>query len=323
MAIQKNYKSSISLRYSHSILKKYDGIEKGSASLWSARLLKGFGILSESMDHNKDLKPPYDFNYSKEQIKTARVMRSGFYERIFSHKGIISALPYSPIVLDLELFSSINGDREGVITLPDEDDKKEDFSHSVNVLAYCDTEQTLSIDTGWRNWGDKGLGKVSYEYVDKYMLSAWYSSMFALLSEKRGGYKSKNFVINNQKWTFKVYTEFSVTNDTRRLLNLEIYNNLDELCGWVHYAYNELDTFEILDLFILDEYRRIGLASFIINELKKASNIKRIYGHISAHDLIDERNEIVKSFFLKNDFILHIDYSHFKDCRFRFEYTKN
>lgn len=119
-----------SFRYLHSVIKKYDGIEQGSSSLWSSRLIKGYGVLPEKAEHNKHSSRDFTFNYSSKQIAIARKFRTSFYERLFTPEEFFFALKYCPVIMDIEIFSSINSDREGVITLPDEEDEKEEVDHT-------------------------------------------------------------------------------------------------------------------------------------------------------------------------------------------------
>ncbi|MFH0892020.1 MAG: GNAT family N-acetyltransferase [Candidatus Falkowbacteria bacterium] len=277
-------------------------------------------MLPETKEHNKNFSGHYAFNYSSRQIAIARKFRTGFYERLFTPEAIFCALKYCPITLDIEIFSSINSDMDGVITIPDEDDENEEYSHSVSVLSYDKNSDMFTVNTNWRNWGKKGLGKISSEYIRKHIISAFAADYLAGLQKINPKYFfRKKIKIDNKKYSIKVITHSSFSGDNRKFLNFEIFDAGGLLAGWMHYAYDTKYTLEIQDLFILKEYREMGLGSFLLQELVRAKKIKRIYGYISAFDLIKEREEIVKSFFIKNNFITYLDNSHYHDCRYRFE----
>ncbi len=311
----------MSPRYSHAACKKIDGMPLGSASLWGARAAKAYGALPIQAEHDMTLErlPPFDYN--QKQIAHARHFRSGFYERILSPNEILEALHYTPVILDIEIFDSIYND-QGVVTLPDEnEDKKEDFNHCVNVLGYRKETNSFFINTHWPQWGDNGFGLVPLEYLDKYFITAFAGHHLVKMSKEssrllklKKKVKSKLF-----KGSIQIFSEPSYRGDKRALFNMEVFDAGGNIAGWIHCAIDKQKTLEVLDLFVLEEYRNRGIGSFLLRQARLSSRAKNITGFIASHDLIGEREEKLKEFLLENGLIPIVDKSAFKDCRYRIE----
>lgn len=292
-----------------------DGMPKGSSSLWGTRATKGYGALPSSRDARPLTEAIPAFDYSANDIALARRFRSNFYERILSFKEIPTALQYAPISLDIEIYDSVWSDQGGVLTLPDEDNKKEDLDHT--VMVYGHDEHGLKVDTNWSNWGNKGHGFIPYEYLDKYFITAFVlSALYKLGENPQKELSRKKTKIKESKWYEHVYTVPSMRGDKRPLFNVEIYTTGGLLSGWIHFARNQDKSVEILDLFILPEYRRQGIGTYLLQEVQTLLRTTNITGFISGHDL-GEREETVKDFLLSNNLVPYVDTSQFRDCRFR------
>jgi len=315
---------NLSFRYSYTIQKKYDGNTQGSSSLWAMRMGKAYGVLSKKLEHQIEYDKNTKFDYSKKQIDTARRLRTGYYKRILYPKNIANALYYCPVVLDMEIFDSIFSDQEGTITMPDESDKKEEFSHCFSVVGYNKKDNSFFINSSnWPDWGKKGLGSVSLEYLDKYFITAFAMDGFPrLMPETRKELSRKKAKISSKKYYFHTFLENNFQCDHRSQLDVEVINSGGDLIGWVHFAINKDKIVELLDIFILEEYRRQGIGSVLIKMIVNSSRCKGVAGYIAAQDLIGEREEFVKNFLLKNDLMVFVDRSQFKDARFRIESIK-
>jgi hypothetical protein len=304
-------------RYLYTITKEYDGISEGSSSLWSYRMSKAFGCLSEKLEHNSNKDNWGKFNYSTKQIATAKHLRLGFYKRIFRPIDIIKALKFCPVSIDLEIYSSINYDMDGMITMPDEDDCIEEFSHSFNILKY-NQDGTFVIKSNWSNWGRNGLGIVTIDYLKKYSIAIFAGHGYPRLGVGcRQELKRMKNRINQKKYFLHIFRETSFNIDNRPQINIEVVSSGGDLVGWFHFSICQNKIVEIDDLFILKEYRCQGIASFLIKISQDLFNAQGFMGYISSHDLIGEREDVVKKFLLKNDLLPVVDRSKFKDARFR------
>lgn len=308
-----------STRYIHSAVKSYDGILRGSSSLWAFRMSKLFGSLPIEEEHQVQFGDDSDFDYNAKQIACAKKFRAGFYKRIFSPEDIASALHSCPVQIDIEIFESIYGDQGGIITMPDDEDEKVEFSHSVVVLKFNRTEKTFLIYTNWPWWGSNGYGLVSSEYLRKYILSAFVMTGLPKLGVRRKEILRKKLKLAKRRYFFYIFLENYFYCDNRQQLNLEVAGPNGDLIGWTHFAVSKKKEIEILDIFVSKEHRRKRIGSFMIKVIREYLQSSKITGYIGAHDLIDEREEILKSFFLKNELLLFVDQNKYKDCRFRIE----
>jgi len=307
-----------SLRYGHTSVKKYDGIEKGTSSLWAFRMSKAYGTLPEKLEHELNPNVIKNFDYSEQQIKTAKLFRIGFYKRLLRPEDIFKVLCYCPVTLEMRIFSSIFNDQDGIVTMPDGDDKEEDVAHAVTVVGYKD-DNFIIDNRYWPDWGNKGMGTVSLEYLKKYFITAFAFSGFVLPElQKRKTLFREEFKFNNVRYYFDAFAENNFQCDKRAHYNIEVTDDEKNLIGWAHLAVDK-ETTELLELFVLTEYRRQGIGSALIKYIIKHTNTEKFTGYVAGQDLISEREEIVKSFFLKNGFLLHTDSSSFKDCRSRIE----
>lgn len=302
-----------SFRYLHTITKSYDGIKKGSSTLWGCRMIKAYGALPIKEEHDLNFKN-ITFDYSSRQIATARKFRSGFYQRLLKPEDIKHALYYCPVPVDMEIFSCIYDDIDGEISLPDPaEDTKEETAHSVLVLAQ--EGEGFIVDTNWRNWGNNGLGYVSLDYLKKYFITAFADDAFVEFT-KRTYLERKKIKVNNLKYSFSLYREGSFSGDKQTIFNIEIFDAGGIFAGWIHFATHD-NVVEILDIFILKEYRRRGLGTFLLNQIIFYSKCNKITGFISGFDLLNNRDEVVKSFLIKNNLTVVVDRSRFKDCKNR------
>ena len=292
-----------------------DGMPKGSSGLWGARATKGYGALPELRDARPLTEVIPVFDYSANDISLARRFRSNFYERILSPMEIPVALQYSPVSLDIEIYDSVWSDQGGVLTLPDDENRKEDLDHSVTVYGH--DKYGLKVDMGWSNWGNKGRGFIPYEYLDKHFLTAFVlSALYKLGENPQKELSRKKTKIKESKWYEYVYAVPSMRGDKRPLFNVEIYTTGGLLSGWIHFARNQDKSVEVLDLFVLPEYRRQGIGTYLLQEAQSLLRTADVTGFIDGHDL-GECEEIIKDFLLSNNLVPYVDMSQFRDCRFR------
>ncbi len=304
----------LSIRYIDTNIKRYDGFHKGTSSLWGVRLAKGYGVLP--IKHEHDLNPQNkNFDYSDKQIALAKNIRIGLYQRILQPDDIKKALYYSPVTLEFEIFSSIYTDHDGVISMPDlEEDKKEELAHA--VMVYGHDKNGYKIFNHWANWGNNGKGYVSLDYLKKYFITAFASDLVIKMHDTRLCLEKKKVRIKNLDYYFSFYETPSFLGDHKPIFNIEISDSKNELAGWIHFIFNN-DSVEILDIFVLAEFRHNGLGSFLLNKMIEYTKPKNVTGFISGYDLVNDRDEIVKDFLIKNGFTIARDTSGFRDCKYK------
>ncbi|MDB5137463.1 MAG: hypothetical protein JWP37_4066 [Mucilaginibacter sp.] len=90
---------------------------------------------------------------------------------------IIEAMDaHGPVVIGItvyESFMSAKPAATGIIPMPKE---KESVmgGHAVCLVGYDNTAKTFKFRNSWgANWGDKGYGHLSFEYIDKFSTDAW------------------------------------------------------------------------------------------------------------------------------------------------------
>ncbi len=304
-------------RFIHAGCKKYDGMEYGSAGIWSMRVSKLLGVLPEKDEHNHTISDNPNFDYSLQQLVLARKFRINYYERIRSPEAIKIALKHGPVILEFDFFDSIHSDVDGVLTLPDEENTKSDCAHSVMVYGYDKEANSFNFINSWGiEWGNRGHGKISLEYLSKYFVTAFVSSPSFYTSRLL---KRKKVKIVNKNWYVHISVFTSLTGDQRRIYIFETKDMGGNLAAWSFYAVNTEGVGEVLELFVAEQYRRQSLGSFLLFQMKYFCRTRKTIGFISSHDLINDRDEIITSFLLKNNFYPIVDRSAFKDSRLRIE----
>lgn len=172
--------------------------------------------------------------------------------------------------------------------------------------------------------GKKGLGYIPFTYLEKYFVTAFVTLAFQdmLLPKyiiQKLLRKSKPR-IKGKKWYQRIFAVPSLVGDDQRLhLNIEIYSSENTLAGWAHVVGRPRADAEILELFILPEFRRRGLGSHLFSLTMRCFGVPRVTGWISGHDLYNGKDDVVRSFLLSNGYLPYPDKSKFRDCRWRFE----
>jgi hypothetical protein len=312
---------SLSRRYGYAAMKMLDGIAEGSSSLWAQRAYKGYGMFPAAGERQSTEIPVFS-NYSLDEVAMARRVRQNFYERILNAREIPKALQNSPVAMDIQVFSSAWTDRDGVLTIPDDEDTKEELDHTVSVYGH--DPEGLRVNTHWPTWGDRGKGFIPFTYLDRHFITAFAILAFDnLCTVPRQQILSRRKVrIRDKKWFQTIFLSPSLCGNLNPHFNMEVYTTGGTLAGWTHFVHhNELDV-EIQEIFVLPEYRRKGIGSFMFGEVHSFSSVSRVSSWISAHDLIDEREEQVRSFLISNNYLPFADRSRFADCRYRIEPMK-
>lgn len=300
-------------------VRKYvpDVDERGTSSLWSARIAKGYGSLKYTSDYfNKDV-------VSTEDIINARKTRPIFYEQLLSPHEIKNALKYGPVVLDVDIYESIFSDIDGIVTLPDEGESKLDVGHCFLVFGH--TPEGLEVNAGnWKDWGIDRNGLIPYTYLKNNFVAAFTTRPFKFYGQQTfNGYRRifrKKIKIRNRKWSISTYQINSIREIKSTLFNVEIMDEGGTLSAWIHLSIDSNRNVEILDLFVLEEYRRLGLGSYLFNQVAQVgAKAKSLQCYISAHDLMGDNEDHLISFLLKNNYTVVPDKTRFRDARFRIQ----
>ncbi len=308
-------------RYSHAATKMLDGNMVGSSSLWAQRASKGYGHLPATRDTRPMEKfPPFD--YGSEDLRIARRVRTNYYEQISDPRHIPAALRFCPVPMDVQIFTSIWNDSSGIVTMPDEEDAREKLDHTFSVIAH--DELGLHVSSGWRDWGQKSLGYIPFSYLEKYFVTAF--ATITLQDMLLPQYINQKLLrrskprIKGKKWYQRIFAVPSlVGNSQRHHLNIEIYSPENILAGWAHVAGRPKADAEIIELFILPEFRRRRLGTHLITLTTRCFGVQSVTGWISGHDLYDGKDDVVRSFLVSNGYLPFPDRSKFRDCRWRLE----
>ena len=91
---------------------------------------------------------------------------------------------------------------------------------------------------------------------------------------------NKNVDINNLDYIFSEYKKDynPIVNEFTKIYTYEINN---EVCAFIIFSIM-YEKCEIIDIFVLNQYRRKGLASLLINEILKDNNIENITLEVSS-----------------------------------------
>ena len=117
--------------------------------------------------------PPDDLDGAKRYRAHGRPLKGA--------REIKSALQqYGPVVIGLTIYDSFNS-ANAISTGRIPDPKPSESivgGHAVCIVGYDDARRRFKFENSWgADWGDKGYGYVSYDYVQKYGSDAWALSL--------------------------------------------------------------------------------------------------------------------------------------------------
>jgi C1A family cysteine protease len=153
--------------------KKIDGYpdEEGTSIRYAMKVLNKIGVPTESAW-------PYSDQFKGEPSSWAKLIAKwslvGSYYRIKSLDELLTALVKSPIVVGISCFEEIfRVDDTGVVPMP----KNPQYSYGGHAICLCGFDkhkERVKFKNSWStNWGDKGYGYLSYDYLRAYMWDAW------------------------------------------------------------------------------------------------------------------------------------------------------
>jgi len=147
-------------------------IDSGAWIKNAVRILKTKGAVSEDVWPYKpgDLEsdPP-------EQVKKAKKFKIAKSLKLTTIEDIKSALQnYGAVVTGISIFDSISKVNETGI-VPDPAPRETIWGgHAICIVGYDDDKKLIKFKNSWNeNWGDKGYGYFSYDYIQKFSSDTW------------------------------------------------------------------------------------------------------------------------------------------------------
>lgn len=122
---------------------------------------------------------PYDDELTGEPEGWAHMVaqwaKIGSYYRITSSEDLVQALHYGPVVIGIPVFRGFFfAGYDGWIEMPPSPDDRIYGGHAVCVVGYNILEESFEFKNSWnKTWGNKGYGKLHFDYIDKYMWDGW------------------------------------------------------------------------------------------------------------------------------------------------------
>lgn len=309
--------------------KKLDGRESqpGTTAWWRVRVDKGYGVCEERLfQYDKSLGDSglLDFPVTQKMLTNAYQHRIPAYQRLFSLNDIKKVLSTknTSISLSFAIFEGIYEASKEYIPIPKENEKSKGV-HCVPIVSYNDNEQVVIFLNSWgAEWGDKGIGYIPYSYLGKHTVECW-----ARMPTK-DWYNDKHNILdinvkNNVGNEIRVQVNMihSLVNGRVPLRVLDLYGPDGMINGWSHFSVVDYgNAIEIEDIFVLPQYRNLGLGTIILETIEDAARnygIAEIRGWISVQDIISEREANVRRYFTKAGFEIISDNARFKGSYWR------
>jgi C1A family cysteine protease len=144
--------------------------EEGTSIRYAMKVLQKVGVPTEEAW-------PYDVNYTDPKIWAHLIARWGLiksYQRINNLQELKVALKDGPVAIGIGCFEEIfRPNRYGFVDMP-KNTSNCIGGHAICITAYNDTSRQVIFKNSWSSaWGDKGYGRLSYEYINNYMWDAW------------------------------------------------------------------------------------------------------------------------------------------------------
>jgi GNAT superfamily N-acetyltransferase len=153
----------------------------------------------------------------------------------------------------------------GVIPMPAGGAKIEG-SHCVAILGFSDQERVFYFDNSWgEEWGNKGIGQLTYEFFDRWMFDAWIAEGIGKYPPPFATYPG----IQEYGWGLPDFAG-------RAIHVREFYDrNMDDRMAWT-FVIERGGFLDVDELFVKPQYRRQGYGSALVRSLQElASEIER------------------------------------------------
>jgi len=144
--------------------------EEGTSIRYAMKVLHKIGVPTEEAWS-------YGTQHTDPKVWAPMIAKWGLiksYERITSLQELKQALKFGPVAIGIACFEEIfRTNQYGFVEMP----KNPQYcygGHAVCVVSYNDVAQQVKFKNSWGTaWGDKGYGRLSYEYIQNYMWDAW------------------------------------------------------------------------------------------------------------------------------------------------------
>ena len=264
-------------------------------------------------DYRNFLKAPVPQN----ALENAAKFRVGWYERLYSANDVVRSLPYTPSSICFKMFKGIYKAPKGFVPMPHLWERSLG-GHSVTIVGYSNQTQTLKFLNSWgKEWGDDGLGYLSYKYVDKYLIEAW-ACMHQL--EKNG---KRGEVKKDGEYEYESVVYRSLIFGRQPLYVIDAYlANKDKIVGWVHFRFDDLgNSINIEDIFVMPEFRRKGVGRKLLSEIEDLARkqfIPQIVCYVHIQDLLTEENIAnIENLFKSNEYKILPYTKKFVGCKYK------
>lgn len=226
--------------------------------------------------------------------------RQTFYEPLSNYDHLLEAVlinarlvdghvprwaRYRPLV-SFRMFESIYGAPEGRVPLPKAGEAEKGV-HAVGIDGgFADSGEALRFINSWgTGWGDRGLGLLSREYLERYMIDAWlrrnarvgpsvfiYRKLMEATNDKEFG---RTWMMQNPRWQtrlrhhgrphrLQLYETLSILGNPVEVI--EVRNGWGQRLGWAylhHISGQQPRTSILKELFVWPWFRRRGYGTLL------------------------------------------------------------
>jgi GNAT superfamily N-acetyltransferase len=217
--------------------------------------------------------------------------RQVFYEPLSGHDAILRVLQRDAVLESLSLktrnhvsiafhmFPSAYDAPEGRLSLPKSGERPVAV-HAVRIAGWEDSGETVYFANSWgTGWGDKGYGRMSRAYVDRYLQDAWTRqsirygpnahTMRAFAGAKTRSDQRAALSMEIGRRRFRIgpftlvrYEALSVETGVRSE-TIEVRSAAGLRLGWAMVRHGQDDISRVHDLFVWPSFRRRGIGSYI------------------------------------------------------------
>lgn len=261
------------------------------------RAMKGYGPVLEKdypvpsdlsgMEYRKKLREPIP----PKALEAGYMFRQHLYERLYDVNDIIktiwlnreSGVPGVSICFDT--FNGIYKAQNGFVPMPKFWERTHG-SHSVFVFGYSFKNRFIKFVNSWgENWGDRGSGYLSFDYIEKHLVECWASGgryWREKLRDDRGTTK-----INGVDYELSVYP--AIVYGRQPMWVCDAYIS-QKIIGWTHFRFDDRAKAILLEeMFVMPDFRKRGIGKQLLKMVENIAlhyMVPKIVGYIHVQDLL-------------------------------------
>jgi GNAT superfamily N-acetyltransferase len=322
----------MSPRFSYVLSNKLSGVEgQGSTGWWGQRVAKLYGSAPESVCPSDLNAAGTEFLYNSIPIQAfiaADELRLAYYQRLYSVEDCMYAISQTGACsFEFDIFDSISTAPDGRVSLPRIGEKLLG-SHCVAVHGYSaeeGEERYFLFANSWgEKWGDRGHGYLPFDYFEQGLVSAVWDGK---IHPNTSPVQAESYQLKTNKGVrFRVernwYPPLRLPQGYR-LAVFDIYLGESSLpIGFIHAMPVNNAEIEIEEMYILPQYQNKGLGTAslkLVEKVFKSYGFRKLFGWVSAQDLVAGREAGVLSFYKKSGYTVTEDNSRFRDAVYRVE----